>query len=168
MVFENLFLLCGRSDVSTCSRAQRSLCMKCNTNVTSFGHRRVPFRPQTDTQRYFFPGYLKQEACEEPNPNHLNKLWCFKGVPTSLKQGETSLSLDYELRRLAALQCGEVYLSVCWLNRSSDQPASPGEAGLGHSCYSCNSWQKLAFCALPHGRATDTMLSQVGLDQISA
>ena len=29
----------GESDVSICSRAQRSLCMKCNTNVTCFGHR---------------------------------------------------------------------------------------------------------------------------------
>ena len=46
-------------------------------------------RPQTDTESYFFPENVKQEACEEPNPNHLNKLWCFKGVETSLKQGET-------------------------------------------------------------------------------
>ena len=46
-------------------------------------------RPQTDTERYFFLGNVKQEAYKEPNPNHLNKLRCFKGVETSLKQGET-------------------------------------------------------------------------------
>ena len=46
-------------------------------------------RPQTDTERYFFPESVKQEACEDPNPNHVNMLRCFKGVETSLKQGET-------------------------------------------------------------------------------
>ena len=46
-------------------------------------------RPQTDTESYFFPENVKQEAREEPNPNHLNKLWCFKRVETRLKQGET-------------------------------------------------------------------------------
>jgi len=39
-------------DVSICSRAQRRLCMNCNTIVTCFGHTRVPIghkRTQKDT-----------------------------------------------------------------------------------------------------------------------
>jgi len=49
----------------------------------------MPIGLQTDTERHFFPEKVKQEACEEPNLNPLNKLWCSKGVGTGLKQGET-------------------------------------------------------------------------------
>jgi len=42
-----------------------------------------------DTKTYFFPENVKQEPCEESNPNHRNKLRRFNGIETSLKQGET-------------------------------------------------------------------------------
>jgi len=46
-------------------------------------------RPQSDTETHFFPENVEQEAFEESNLNYFNNLRCFKGVETSLKQGET-------------------------------------------------------------------------------